>query len=281
MLHTPKATVIVSIYRDIVALEVILCALEKQSCRDFSVIVSEDGESPEVAAYLARRKTELSLKHLTQPDKGFRKNRALNRAILAAPAPILIFIDGDCVPHPRFVESHLRYTSKGHVSCGRRIELGPDISAQLREKPEQLSRLTSAFSYLMLARTLHRDGIKNYELGFYMRWLQPLLQHKSIAIVGCNFSVHRTDIEAVNGFNEAYESPGLGEDTDIEWRLRKHGAILHDTRVTALQYHLYHNRGYQVSTLNRSLFSETQKADSPYCKLGLDTHCNRRDGTDN
>lgn len=272
MTQAPKATVIVSIYRDIEALEVILYALERQSRRDFSILVSEDGEAPEVAAYLAQRKNLLPLLHLTQADVGFRKNRALNRAILAAPAQTLIFIDGDCVPHPRFVEAHLRYAGKGRVCCGRRIELGPKISTKLRKNPELLSHLASPLSYLMQAKSLHKDGIKNYELGFHLGWLQPWLQHRSIPIVGCNFSAHRDDLTAINGFNEAYESPGIGEDTDIEWRLRQSGAVLHDIRVTALQYHLHHPRGYQVSEHNRSLLAQTRQAKSPYCKLGLDAH---------
>jgi GT2 family glycosyltransferase len=269
-----QATVIVSIYRDIEALEVILYALEQQSCKEFSVLISEDGEAPEVAAYLAERHTDLPLQHLTQTDTGFRKNRALNRAILAAPAETIIFIDGDCVPHPRFVEAHLRYAAKGHVGCGRRIELGPQISTKLRHQPSHLSHLTSPLSYLMQAKQMHSDGIKNYELGLHLGWIQPLLQCRSIPIVGCNFSVNRDDLIAINGFNEAYESPGIGEDSDIEWRLRQYGVQLHDIRVTAIQYHLHHPRGYQVSDRNRELLAQTRAAESPYCRPGLDTHLN-------
>jgi GT2 family glycosyltransferase len=272
MTTAPKATVIISIYRDIEALDVILYALEQQSVEDFSVIISEDGDAPEVAEYLSDRKTTLSLHHLTQPDLGFRKNRALNRAILAAPAETLIFIDGDCIPHPGFVEAHLRYAASGHVGCGRRIELGPQISAELRREPSCLELLTRPLSYLRLARSLHRDGIKNYELGFTLPWLQPLLKNRSIAIVGCNFSARRSDLIAINGFNEEYEAPGIGEDSDIEWRLRQEGMRLHDIRFTAVQYHLHHPRGYQVSERNRSLLKQTRGAASPFCKAGLDAH---------
>lgn len=267
-----KATVIVSIYRDIEALEVILYALEQQSVEDFSVIISEDGDDPKVAEYLSDHKTTLSLQHLTQPDLGFRKNRALNRAILAAPAETLIFIDGDCIPHPDFVEAHLRYAASGYVGCGRRIELGPQISAELRQEPSRIKRLTRPLSYLRLARSLHQDGIKNYELGFTLPWLQPLLKNRSIAIVGCNFSARRNDLIAINGFNEEYEAPGIGEDSDIEWRLRQNGARLHDIRFTAVQYHLHHPRGYEVNERNRALLKQTKSATSPYCRTGLDAH---------
>ncbi len=272
MSATPKATVIISIYRDIEALELILCALEQQTVKQFSVIVSQDGVAPEVANYLSGRKSPLLIQHLTQPDSGFRKNRALNRAILEATAETLIFIDGDCVPHHGFVEAHLRYAAAGHVNCGRRIELGPQISAELRGDPSSLQRLTRRLSYLRMARSLHRDGIKNYELGFPLPWLQPLLKNRSIPIVGCNFSAQRGDLIAINGFNEEYEAPGIGEDSDIEWRLNQYGARLHDIRFTAVQYHLHHPRSYQVSERNRLLLKQTRAAASPYCTVGLDSH---------
>ena len=47
------------------------------------------------------------IKHTWHPDKGFRKNKILNQAILASESDYLIFIDSDCVPHSKFVEEHL------------------------------------------------------------------------------------------------------------------------------------------------------------------------------
>ncbi len=108
-----KATVIISIYRDVDALKLILQALETQTESNFEIIVSEDGESEAVASYIDPITSENRFQHITQQDIGFRKNRALNRAILAARSDILIFIDGDCIPHPGFIEAHLRSTSLG------------------------------------------------------------------------------------------------------------------------------------------------------------------------
>ncbi|MDH5785089.1 MAG: glycosyltransferase, partial [Chromatiales bacterium] len=170
-----KATVIISVYRDVEALEVILYALEQQSEKSFSVVVSEDGESVEVKEYLSRRNSPLAIQHLTQEDKGFRKNRALNRAVLAAPGETLIFIDGDCVPHPKFVESHLKYAMKGVVNCGRRVNLGPEFSRILRDNPSRLSELTSVWRYISHFLDFRRDGIRNYELGFYVPKIQTLM----------------------------------------------------------------------------------------------------------
>ncbi len=266
-----KAAVIISVYRDAEALEVILHALEQQSERDFSVIVSEDGESTEIREFLARRPTTLTVQHLTQKDEGFRKNRALNRAVLATDAETLIFIDGDCVPHPRFVEAHLKYAKQGVVNCGRRVNLGPKFSARLRQDPSRINELSNVWSYLGKALALHRDRIRNYELGFFVPWLQGVMR-KETSILGCNFSLHRDDLIAVNGFDEAYQSPGLGEDTDIEVRLRKNGARMMSNKQIAVQYHLYHRKGYQVITKNREILQQAREADTALCEQGINTH---------
>ena len=45
---------------------------------------------------------ELDVRHVWQPEEGFRKARLLNRAALAAVRRLPVFLDGDCVPRTRF-----------------------------------------------------------------------------------------------------------------------------------------------------------------------------------
>mgnify|MGYP001822778376 CR=1 FL=1 len=112
-----SSTVIISVYKDDVSLNIILKSLLSQTVENFEVIVSEDGQSDAIKRCVDHFKsTDLFLLHLTQDDQGFRKNIALNRAIMASNTNHLIFIDGDCVPHHTFVEAHqsctcLLYTS--------------------------------------------------------------------------------------------------------------------------------------------------------------------------
>src|SRR5690606_2967461 len=102
----PNVSLIISVYKNTVFLDAVLKSVEKQTFRDFEIIISEDGESEEMAQYISQLKSDFPLLHLTQADLGWRKNRALNRAIQAAKAEWLVFIDGDCVMHPRFMEFH-------------------------------------------------------------------------------------------------------------------------------------------------------------------------------
>ena len=173
------------------------------------------------------------LTHLTQVDQGFRKTRALNLAVCAASARRLIFLDGDCVPHRRFVENHLRYAAARMLTAGRRVQLGPRLSQWLRGRPSRITVLQNTFSYLLLAPAFHFDGGRNYEAGFASRWLQRLRGDDPRFILGCNFSCDRADLLAINGFNEDYVQPGAGEDTDLEWRFQRSGVRLRSVRFAA------------------------------------------------
>ena len=60
--------------------------------------------------------------HLWQEDCGFRKNRMLNKAVVQSRAEYLIFLDGDCIPHRKFVEEHCKARREGFVVAGRRVD---------------------------------------------------------------------------------------------------------------------------------------------------------------
>jgi len=267
------STIIISVYKDHVALSMILDSLLRQSVSNFEVIVSEDGEDEAIKTCVNNyQKSGLVLVHLTQEDTGFRKNIALNRAIKASSTDHLIFIDGDCVPHTSFIEAHQSCSAKG-VSCtGRRLELGEAISNRLRDKSLSLSRLTNRLSYLLLSYALYRDNAKNIESGIFSKTLVRLTKDKEIRLLGCNFSSHKQDLIKINGFNEDYLAPGIGEDSDIDWRLLKAGIAIKNVKFSAIQYHLYHPRMYGASEENIKLFERTRQSDNYTCVHGLNNH---------
>ena len=143
-----KATVIVSIYKNVRALEAVLYSLRKQTEQDFELILSEDGEDKEMAVFINGYAFPWKMQHLTQEDTGWRKERALNRAVVAAHTDWLIFVDGDCVLHPRFVEMHLKYAQRGTVLAGKRVRL----NATLSEKVMQTGKVPCLLPYLVCPR---------------------------------------------------------------------------------------------------------------------------------
>ena len=272
------ANLIISVYNDTNALRAILYALARQSRQDFEITVSEDGRSEDMAKFIAEVTPAFpNLVHLTQNDDGFRKNIALNRAIVHSRADCLIFIDGDCVPHHDFIRqhlAHLAHVAPGVTCAGRRVELGSRFSRRLTEHPEYIERLENPWWYLLLGPSLHINGVKNYEVGLPSRWLHR--GGKTTRIVGCNFSCTKADILAIDGFNEDYRAPGIGEDSDIEWRLRANGIDIYNVKFLAPVYHLYHPRRWQSSDTNEAIFESTRAAKRIFCEHGIAEHAGDR-----
>ena len=194
---------------------------------------------------------------------------ALNRAISSARADHLVFIDGDCVPHPEFVRAHQEYASQGIACSGRRVEVGEKISARLRVDHSRFKRFSNNFYYLLSIIPLMLDHAKNIECGLYSRTMQSLTRNRKTRLLGCNFSCNKQDLIAINGFNEDYIYPGTGEDTDVDWRLRRIGVELVNIKFSGIQYHLYHVRTYNRSDINQDILKRTKEADQYVCVNGI------------
>jgi len=267
----PKASLIIAVYKNAKNLECILKALDYQTYKTFEVLVSEDGCAPEVSHVINTLQTKLTfgLQHLTQADFGFRKNKALNAAIKQAKAEILIFIDGDCVPHSRFIESHVNEAGRHSISTGRRVELGPRISRKLIDVPARVKYLSNTFFYSLSLPLLTLDGVKNPESGYFSSTLHRLAKHRPLSIVGCNFSCSRQALIDINGFNEDYEAPGIGEDSDIEWRFIRAGYAIKNIKFLAPVFHLWHPRSYSLSLRNQEIYAQTRAKDQWSTRRGL------------
>jgi len=120
-----KVTVIISIYKDIEALELIFQSLFTQSYTDFDILVSEDGSTEEVKLFLEKYVDNDKIFHISQKDVGWRKNIALNNAIRVSNGEYLIFLDGDIIPYKNFVEQHVKLSEENRFLSGRRTEIGP------------------------------------------------------------------------------------------------------------------------------------------------------------
>jgi len=274
VLVKPKdITIIISVYKNIEALRVILDALEKQTYKVDEILVSEDGESQEMKRFLSTQHIP-NLKHVTQKDEGWRKNKALNNAISHASCEYLIFIDGDVVPHPRFIEGHISCAKPKRVCAGKRVELGPVYSQKLIDGTITIEKLAKRF--LFKVYSLHKDGTRHFEDGIYVApesWIyKKFIQRKNISyLIGCNFSCYKKDIESINGFDEEYVNPAIGEDVDINWRFRASGIEVISCRNIANVYHLYHKKGFGANEgeINNKILNKTIQNNQYICLNGL------------
>ena len=215
-----RVSIIIAIYKDLEALQLIIDSLKRQSYTDFEVIVAEDNNSQEVSGYI-KSISDLDVLHTTQKDIAIRKSRSQNNAILASTGEYLIFIDGDCVLYRDFINSHVHLSAKDTVLAGRRVNLGPIVSRLIRKrlfKPALLEKL-----YLILLPLLLIDKASHATQGIYFKpssWLYKtfILNRKKtgINILGCNFSCFRDDFIKINGFDESYGETAVPDDTDIQ-----------------------------------------------------------------
>ncbi|MFA7570949.1 MAG: glycosyltransferase [Sulfurimonadaceae bacterium] len=271
-----KCSIVISVYKDIDNLDLILESLSEQTILPHEVIISEDGESKEVLDYvnIARQRYEkLNIKHLFQEDIGWRKNRALNRAIVFASNEYLIFIDGDCVPYRNFIESHLNCARKNIVLCGKRIELGQKFSLKVKQKKLKVSQIEKNFFWYLPA--LVKDKARHPEDGIpfgHTSFIAKLVNKRYVRhIIGCNFSCYKEDLLKINGFDETFVHPSEGEDVDPSWRFRLAGVELESCRCIANIAHIYHEKrfNHEIGEINRKIMYANEKAKLFFCKNGI------------
>ena len=270
MPSSPRVSLIIAVYNKPENLRLVLAACARQSFADFEVIIADDGSGPAVKDVLtdAQRRYTFPIIHLWHEDRGWRKNTMLNNGIRAAKADHLVFIDGDCLPSHHFLLDHWNEHEPGRVLMGRRVETSERWSKALTlEKVE-----SGAFERYRLQEWM--DGFKGKSLrvedGIRMpsRLLRRLLLRNVQGMLGSNFSAAKQDLEAINGFDELYDGPGCGEDSDIHYRLSLIGVTGKSLRNLAIQYHIWHPLT-KVSDACWERFEMVKKTGEARCTVGL------------
>ncbi|MBN1790354.1 MAG: glycosyltransferase [Bacteroidales bacterium] len=265
------ASVIISFYNKIEILKLVLAGFERQSRKNFEIIIADDGSANPVVDELQQimKVSPLRIKHVWHPDNGWQKNIILNRAIVAASAEYIIFTDGDCIPHRHFIKEHLLARETNHVLTGRRVLLSRRISEFLtvtRVKHGYLEKLL--FPWMLIERM---SGEGQYvENAVYVSWrcIRKRLNKKDRGLLGSNFSLHKADLLAINGFDERYLSPYVGEDTDLEFRLRLNACKFKHLKHLAIQYHYYHHR-LEFNDSNYSILNDNKQRKTGHSPFGI------------
>ncbi len=215
-------SVIITTYRDSDSLRLALRALGRQQRLPDEVLVADDG-SPyrETASMLEAIAPTLPfpLIHVWQPDEGFRAARSRNNAIFQARGRFLAFLDQDTLPHPCWLAAHHNAVSSLQVGLGHVLELS-DVDDR---------RLTADGGDASVSASWHGPGEWTLLRALHRKFLfYALLRRLGLApankpkLRSSNFSVHRSALDAVNGFDERYQGWGQ-EDDDLGRRLYRRG----------------------------------------------------------
>jgi glycosyltransferase involved in cell wall biosynthesis len=236
-------SVVLSTYNQPRWLEKALWGYAWQRFSDFEVVVADDGSGPETADVVARLRGRngLQLTHVWHEDRGFRKTEILNRAVLAARGEYLIFSDGDCIPHPDFVATHVRLADERRYLSGGYLKLPLSISERITEDDVRSQR---PFDRRWLNRQGWKGGRRTLRLprSRGLATLLDLLTPTGATWNGHNASTWRDAIVAVNGFD--LDMGYGGEDRALGERLVNLGYRGRRVRYRAPCLHLDHPRPY-------------------------------------
>lgn len=267
---TPRISLFLAFYNNTTFLDLVFASIESQTFKDFELVICDDG-SNEIAKKFIHQlmaKTNLPVKHIWHEDKGFRKNEMLNKAIKNSSTDLIIFIDQDCVLHPEFISEHYKNSSENKILAGRRLEFSPFITKLLTGQKIKEGYIQKNLWWFLPMISLRKDnqGLK----GIYIqnKEIRKLMNRKRRGVVGCNFSVHKSALKKVNGFDMRYMGPGTGEDSDIEYRLNLSGVETQSFLHAGVQYHLYHKLQKRLNS-NEDLFKTVQSEKAMVTPEGL------------
>ena len=247
-----RVSVIVTTYNWPEALRAVLQGLKAQDRQDFEVVVADDGSTNETRS-LIKEFTPIfpvPLQHIWQEDKGFRAAAARNRALAASRGQYIIFLDGDCIPFPDFVSTHLLLAEEGWFVTGNRVLASQSFSRRVLQQQLPVhawglrtwswARLTGAINRILPFIRVQSNAFRK------------LNTHQWKGAKTCNLGVWKAALLDVNGFNEQYVGWGH-EDADLVVRLIRNKVFRKDARFVIPVLHLWHPEN------NRSLLRENEQ----------------------
>jgi glycosyltransferase involved in cell wall biosynthesis len=254
-----KLDLVVSTYNNPKALSEIISLIETGTLKPDILHIADDGSAEDnvnlnkdsILAYTGK-----SIYHWHE-DKGFRKSKILNQAIRSSKAEYIVFLDGDCLPHHKFIQDHQLLAREGCFIQGRRCFVSETDVASLLDGETSLSKLQLSFK------------IKGMFKSFRTPFPITAKNQKMKGIIGCNWGIWRKDLIRVNGFDEAYEGWGR-EDSDLAARLYNRGISRIIVRGRCLVYHLNHKENKRDRLfLNDQLLGKTTLNKRDFCSKGL------------
>jgi len=257
-------SVLVTTYNRPAVLQHCLESLFRQSRLPNEIIVCDDGSGPETHQLIVQlqRQSPVPLRHVWQPDNGFKLAQIRNKGITRATGDYIIQIDGDVILHHHFVRDQLHVARPGVFYSGNQFHFNSEQTNQILTDP------SATFSAVLKQTRLtwHRMRVPFLQklVAHFYHWKE---QHDFVS--GCNMAFWRQDLLAVNGYDESFTGWGW-EDTDLTFRLMNLGRQLCFIRFGAIQYHLYHSpssRSHLKSNRLRALAS--RNAQTTRCQLGL------------
>jgi glycosyltransferase involved in cell wall biosynthesis len=250
----------------------VLQGLNAQTYTNFDVIIADDGSRTDTRERLDIIKGYVSypIVHVWHEDDGFRAGAIRNKAVAKASGELLVFLDGDSIPFPEFVERHVRFSEKGYFSSGNRILLRNSFTQKV------LADNSIIYSWGLskwLVRWLARDINRLLPLIKLPDWsFRKKISHKWRGVRTCNMACWRSDFYRINGFDEKFQGWGR-EDSDLAIRLINSGVLRKDVRYAIPVLHLWHQENDRSSLeQNDRMLARTIELKKVKADIGVDQY---------
>jgi glycosyltransferase involved in cell wall biosynthesis len=264
-----RASVIIPSYQAPHELDLCLAGIARQSSTPLEVVVADDGSDQSTKSVIEQWQGKLGceLIHVWHPDQGNRKAEICNQAVRESSGELLVFIDGDSIPHSRWIHDHQAAAEDAEVCCGRRVKLGPRITPTITLKMVEkgvLEKLFGPVTWSALCGDTSRLGLGVRLPKLVARMLHP----RQRKLMGVNFSVLRDALYRVNGYDQEWSH--RRQDMDLDLRLRRGGFSFYPLLNRAIVYHLHHPERLPSAETEERVRRE-EASDRIRCRVGLTT----------
>ena len=205
-MERPRFSVIVPVYNRIDEVEDLMGSLESQTCKDFEVVIVEDGSSLPCGD-VVKRHAGVRSKYYYKDNEG--RSIARNYGMERAEGDYFIFFDSDCVIPERYFEILSEELDRNPVDCFG----GPDAAH------DSFTSTQKAINYAMTS-FLTTGGIRGGKVS---------LEKFTPRTFNMGFS--REVYDKVGGFREMFS-----EDIDMSTRIRQAGFSISLIRAVSV-YH--------------------------------------------
>lgn len=189
-----KYSVVVPVYNRVDEVDELLASLAAQTCKDFEVIIVEDGSTVPCRATVESYSDRLDVKYIYKENEG--RSIARNAGIEASTGDYLVFFDSDCVIPPDYFAILSGALAENPLDCYG----GPDAAH------DSFSDTQKAINFAMTS-FLTTGGIRGGKI-----------QLEKFVPRTFNTGFSRRVYDAVGGFREMFS-----EDIDMSTRIKNAG----------------------------------------------------------
>jgi glycosyltransferase involved in cell wall biosynthesis len=190
----PQFSIIIPVYNRVDEVQELLESLANQSCKDFEVVIVEDGSSLPCEDICRQYRDKIEVSYYYKENEG--RSIARNYGLERAKGDYFIFFDSDCVIPAQYIETLKKELAKNPLDCFG----GPDSAH------ESFSTTQKAINYSMTS-FLTTGGIRGGKIS-----LEKFVPRTF------NMGYSRAVYEKVGGFREMFS-----EDIDMSTRIRQAG----------------------------------------------------------